>query len=132
MFVLGALLERFAPGLGTNGWQMLIWGFVVSTIAVYHVTYCINSLAHTLGKRRYVTKDDSRNNLFLALLTFGEGWHNNHHRYPAAARQGFYWWEIDVTYYILKVLSWFRLVWELKRVPHHILEEGRTGMRALA
>ncbi len=129
MFALGELLAYVAPGLGTNGWQMLVWGFVVSTIAVYHVTYAINSLAHVLGKRRFKTKDDSRNNLVLALLTFGEGWHNNHHRYPASARQGFYWWEIDITFYILKILSWFRLIWELKKVPHQILEEGRRGYR---
>ena len=130
MFLLGAVLNRVAPQWGTNGCQMLVWGFFVSTIVLYHATYCINSLAHVFGRRRYQTTDDSRNNLLLALLTFGEGWHNNHHRFPASASQGFFWWEIDVTYSILRVLSWFRLVWELKQVPHHILEEGRSGIRA--
>ena len=76
-----------------------MWGFCVSTVVLYHATFAINSLAHRFGRRRYDTRDDSRNNAWLALLTFGEGWHNNHHHYPAAARQGFYWWEIDLTYY---------------------------------
>ena len=71
----------------------------------WHGTFTINSLAHVWGKRRYATSDDSRNNWFLALLTMGEGWHNNHHYYPNAARQGFYWWEVDVTYYGLKLLA---------------------------
>ena len=105
------------PQLGTSGWQMLVWGFFVSTIVLYHVTYAINSLAHVFGTQRFPTADHSRNNLWLALITFGEGWHNNHHYYPSAARQGFYWWEIDVTYYILRswreressgICGWFR------------------------
>ena len=102
MFFWGATLERWSPQLGTNGWQMLVWGFLVSTVILYHVTYAINSLAHVFGSQRFPTADHSRNNLWLALITFGEGWHNNHHYYPSAARQGFYWWEIDVTYYILR------------------------------
>ncbi len=125
MFGLGALLNVVWPELGTNGWQMLVWGFLLSTLAVYHITYMVNSLAHVVGRRRYKTTDDSRNSLWIALLTFGEGWHNNHHRYMASARQGFYWWEIDITYYVLRVLSWFGLVWDLKPVPESILAEGR-------
>lgn len=117
LFALGAALERWAPGLGTNAWQLLIWGFFVSTVVLFHATVTINSLAHVWGKRRYQTADQSRNNLWLALLTFGEGWHNNHHHFPGSARQGFFWWEIDLTWYVLKVMSWFRIVWELKPVP---------------
>ena len=117
---LGAALNAYAPELGTNGMQMLIWGCFISTVALYHVTYMINSLAHVKGSRRYETKDDSRNNFILALLAFGEGWHNNHHYYPNSARQGFFWWEIDMSYYILVVLSWFGLVWDLKPVPESI------------
>ena len=83
-----------APELGTTGWQMLVWGFFISTIACYHGTYTINSLSHVFGKQRYRTGDQSRNNWFLALITLGEGWHNNHHHYPSSARQGFYWWEV--------------------------------------
>ncbi len=124
LFGLGALLEAVAPNLGTTGWQMFVWGFFVSTVAVYHVTYTINSLAHLIGRRRFATKDDSRNNLVLALLTGGEGWHNNHHHYPASARQGFYWWEIDTTYYALVLLSWLGLVWDLKPVPAKVLAQA--------
>jgi stearoyl-CoA desaturase (Delta-9 desaturase) len=117
LFFIGVALERWAPSLETNGWQMLVWGFFVSTVICYHATYTINSLCHRFGKRRYETSDDSRNNVWLALLTLGEGWHNNHHHYPVSARQGFYWWEIDLTYYGLKVLSWLGIIWDLKPVP---------------
>jgi stearoyl-CoA desaturase (delta-9 desaturase) len=117
LFATGTVLERVAPGLGTSGWQLLVWGFVVSTVAVWHATFSINSLAHTLGWRRFETRDDSRNNLGLALLTFGEGWHNNHHRYPSAARQGLFWWEIDLTYYALRVLAALGVVWDLRAAP---------------
>ncbi|MGB7218554.1 MAG: acyl-CoA desaturase [Vicinamibacterales bacterium] len=117
----GAVLERRAPGLGTSAAQMVVWGFAISTVAVYHATYTINSLAHRFGRRRFATKDDSRNNLWLALLTFGEGWHNNHHRFPASARQGFYWWEIDLTYYGLVMLSWTGLIGGLRPVPPRVL-----------
>lgn len=96
---------------------MVVWGFVVSTVVLNHMTYTINSLAHRFGHRRFDTKDDSRNNFLLALLTGGEGWHNNHHRYPASARQGFRWWEIDWTWYGLIVLSWVRLIWDLRPAP---------------
>ncbi|HEY1794375.1 MAG TPA: acyl-CoA desaturase [Opitutaceae bacterium] len=121
---LGWILEVYAPGLGTNRWQLLVWGFFVSTTALFHGTACINSMAHLMGSRRYKTEDDSRNSFILALITLGEGWHNNHHRYMSAVRNGFYWWEIDPTYYGLKVLSWTGLIWGLKPVPASILAEG--------
>ena len=111
------VLENTAPELGTTGWQMLVWGFFISTIACYHGTYTINSLSHVFGKQRYRTGDESRNNWFLALITLGEGWHNNHHHYPSSARQGFYWWEVDITYYMLKVMSWLGIIWDLRAVP---------------
>jgi stearoyl-CoA desaturase (delta-9 desaturase) len=130
LYGLGALLERFAPGLGTNGWQIAVWGFFISTVVLLHGTLCINSLAHVMGGRRFNTKDDSRNNLLLALITLGEGWHNNHHRYMSSTRQGFYWWEIDITYYLLKLLSLFGLIWDLREVPAAIYAEAKTGMRA--
>ncbi|MDX2185781.1 MAG: fatty acid desaturase [Opitutaceae bacterium] len=125
LFGFGSLLEMYAPGLGTNGWQMLVWGFFVSTTALFHGTSCINSLAHLMGRRRFKTTDDSRNSFILAIVTLGEGWHNNHHRYQSATRNGFYWWEIDPTYYGLKLLSYTGLIWGLKAVPESILEEGR-------
>jgi stearoyl-CoA desaturase (Delta-9 desaturase) len=107
------------------GWSGLFFGFFLSTVLTWHATFTINSLSHVFGRRRFATSDDSRNNALLALLTLGEGWHNNHHRFPAAARQGFYWWELDITFYVLKLLSYLGLVWELREVPAHILEEGR-------
>jgi stearoyl-CoA desaturase (delta-9 desaturase) len=117
MLLLGRLLAHTAPGLRTSGAQMLVWGFFVSTVACWHATYTINSLSHLFGSQRYRTGDTSRNNWLLAILTLGEGWHNNHHHYPRAARQGFYWWEYDPTYYLLKLMSWLGLIWDLQPVP---------------
>ena len=116
-WALGAWLEAAHPALGTSGPQMLVWGFVVSTVALYHGTFSINSLAHRIGKARYATGDDSKNHLGLALITLGEGWHNNHHHYPSSARQGFRWWEVDISYGVLRALSLVGLVWDLKGVP---------------
>ncbi len=88
-----------------GGWTAFLWGYVLATVVLYHGTFSINSLAHTWGTRRFATKDDSRNNFFLALVTLGEGWHNNHHFFPSSCRQGYRWWEVDITYYVLKFLS---------------------------
>ena len=126
-FGLGVLLEAKAPSLGTSGIQMLVWGYFISTVVLAHSTFTINSLSHLMGKRRFETTDTSKNNLALALLTMGEGWHNNHHFYPTSTRQGFYWWEIDATYYGLYLLSKLGLIWDLRRVPAHILERGRVS-----
>ena len=127
MFGLGKLLETYAPGLGTNGPQMLIWGFFVSTVALLHGTCTINSLSHVYGSQRYKTGDDSKNNLFLALITLGEGWHNNHHYYAASTRQGFYWWEIDITYYLLRGMQALGLIWDIREVPAHV-REGKNKL----
>lgn len=124
LFGLGVLLGTYAPSLGTNGWQMLVWGFFVSTTFLFHGTGCINSMAHLMGRRRFKTSDDSRNSAILAFITLGEGWHNNHHRYQSSTRNGFYWWEIDPTYYMLKLLSLTGFISNLKPVPKSILEEG--------
>ena len=130
MFGLGALLEAMAPGLGTGPWQMVVWGFCISTVFTYHATYTINSLAHQFGRQRYHTGDDSRNNFLLAILTLGEGWHNNHHHYPASVRQGFYWYEIDLTYYVIVGMKSVGLVRDLRPVPEKILEQGRQPSAA--
>jgi stearoyl-CoA desaturase (delta-9 desaturase) len=131
LFGMGELLRVWSPGLYVDGPQLLVWGFFVSTVALYHATYSVNSLAHLCGRRRFATTDDSRNNVFVAMLTLGEGWHNNHHHYPASARQGFFWWEIDVTYYLLLSLKWLGLVWDLRPVPQHVLTgEPKTQMRS--
>ncbi len=117
LFFLGRWLGHAHPELDTNGPQLLIWGFFVSTVVLFHATVTINSLAHRYGSRRYTTRDASRNNWLLALITFGEGWHNNHHFFPGAARQGFKWWEIDITYYTLRLLALGGIVHGLKPVP---------------
>lgn len=129
----GALLAHYAPGLGVTGPQLLVWGFFISTTALFHGTACINSLTHLMGARRFKTTDDSRNSFILAIVTLGEGWHNNHHRYMSSTRQGFYWWEIDITYYMLKGLAAVGFIWGLKPVPHSIyLEAAATPKQPTA
>lgn len=114
------------------GWPGLVVGFFWSTVLLYHGTFMINSLAHVHGTQRYLTGDDSRNNWWLALITLGEGWHNNHHAYQRSTRQGFRWWEIDPTYYVLRVLSWFRIVWDLGEPPPDVVRnERRLGRKVV-
>jgi len=114
------------------GWPGLVVGFIWSTVAVYHATFCINSLAHVRGRKRYVTGDDSRNNWLLAIFTMGEGWHNNHHACQSSVRQGFRWYEWDPTFYVLKALSWTGLVWDLKAPSEAVLRnEQRLGSRVI-
>ncbi|WP_431687658.1 acyl-CoA desaturase [Hahella sp. NBU794] len=119
MWCLGEGLAYMAPQLQTSGWQMLVWGYFISTVVLIHATLAINSLAHRWGRRRYETGDDSRNNFLLALLTLGEGWHNNHHHYSGSARQGFFWWELDLSYYLLRLMAVVGLIWDLRDVPEH-------------
>lgn len=123
LFVVGFLLQHYAPSLHTSALQMVIWGFSISTIALFHTTVTINSLSHVIGFKRFETKDNSRNHFLLGFFTMGEGWHNNHHHYPATARQGFWWWEIDMTYYILKFLEVLGIVWNVKGVPKSVLQK---------
>ena len=103
---------------------MLVWAGLIATVILYHATYTINSLAHRYGSRRFETRDSSRNNWWLALLTLGEGWHNNHHRYPASARQGFFWWEVDPSYWLLRLGASLGLLRDLKPVPERVLAEA--------
>ncbi len=116
---LGAVL--FALG----GLPWLVWGLFIPTVLTWHATFAINSLTHMFGRRRYATKDDSRNSFLLALVCLGEGWHNNHHYYKSSTRQGFYWWEVDFTYYVLRGLQALGIVWGLKDVPEHVRESNR-------
>jgi stearoyl-CoA desaturase (delta-9 desaturase) len=104
------------------GWTGLVWGFLVSTVVLWHATFCINSLAHVYGTRRYPTTDTSRNNPWLSLLTGGEGWHNNHHYFCSSARLGFYWWEFDPTYFLIAGLEKLGLVWDVRCPPPHVVE----------
>lgn len=120
----GAMLSVWRPSLGVGVGQLVVWGFGVSTTALYHATFTINSVAHTIGSRRFATGDDSRNNWFLALLTLGEGWHNNHHYHPGSVRQGFYWWEFDPAFWTLRAMSWVGLVWDLRPVPARVYERA--------
>ncbi len=125
MLALGSVLHAY--GWNTTGWQMLIWGFFISIIVSSHATFTINSFTHLWGKKRYESKDESRNSLLFALLTFGEGWHNNHHYYPGAVRQGFYWWEIDMTYYTLWLMSRLGIIWDLNTIPEKAREAHHIG-----
>lgn len=115
-----------------GGLHAFIWGFCVSTVLLWHGTFTINSLAHVIGKRRFETTDDSKNHWLLALITMGEGWHNNHHHYQSSERQGFYWWEIDMSHYVLKALSWVGLVWDLREPPKAVLDAGRRKVSVSA
>ncbi len=124
--LIGALLI-------VGGFDAFLWGFVVSTCALMHGTFTINSLSHVFGTRRFATTDTSRNNLLLALITLGEGWHNNHHHYQSSANQGFFWWEIDVSFYVLRALAKVGLVWDLRLPPKHALTRdliAQVGERA--
>ena len=130
LFALGEWLAAAHPGLGADGAQLVVVALFWSTTVLYHVTFAVNSLAHRFGSRRYDTGDDSRNLWWLALITAGEGWHNNHHRYPASERQGFYWWECDLTHYGVVVLAWLGIVWDVRGPAPAVLEEGaRRGAR---
>ncbi len=125
IYYVGEWLASVAPSLQTNGLQLLVWGFVISTVLLYHGTFSVNSFAHLWGKRRYKTRDHSRNNFLVAIITMGEGWHNNHHHFPGSAKQGFFWWEIDFTYYGLKIMSWLGLISNLRIVPIGVRDDAK-------
>lgn len=129
IYGFGEWLAGAYPSFGTSGLQLLVWGFVVSTVLLIHATLCINSLAHLYGSRDFETPDNSRNNLFLSIITLGEGWHNNHHYYAGSTRQGFFWWQIDITYYLLKVMSWLGLIWGIKPVPQRIYTARKNQLK---
>ena len=117
--LLGFLLSRY--GFEITILQAVVWGFFIPTVLAMHATFCVNSVCHKWGSRRFPTKDQSRNNGLVALLTLGEGWHNNHHFAPGTAKQGFKKTEIDLCYLTLKLMSFFNLVWDLKPVPEHVV-----------
>ncbi len=125
MYLSGQFLHHYYPQLHTNGLQLVVWGFCLSTIAILHSTFAINSFGHIIGKQRYRTNDQSRNNWILALITFGEGWHNNHHHYPATAQQGFFWWELDLTYYGLLLLEKLKIIHDLHKLPKYIRDRNQ-------
>jgi stearoyl-CoA desaturase (Delta-9 desaturase) len=120
LYVLGEVWHRFNPGAGTSGFQIVVWGGAVSTVCVYHTIWSANSFCHRYGARRFATRDDSRNNFIVALLTLGDGWHHNHHFCPYSAKHGFHWWEVDINYAILKLLAGIGIVWDLKVPPKRV------------
>ena len=124
---LGLALGRWAPGLGTDGLQMLVWGFAISTVVLWHVTFSVNSFAHRFGRRPFATDDTSRNNPVVALLAMGEGWHNNHHRHPRSARHGFFPGQIDATHGLLRLLARLGLVSDLRPVPARLTVGDGVG-----
>jgi stearoyl-CoA desaturase (Delta-9 desaturase) len=114
LYILGETWRCIDPGMGTSGFQIVVWGGVVSTVCVYHIIWSANSVCHRYGTRRFATRDDSRNNFLVALLTLGDGWHHNHHYCPYSAKHGFQWWQVDINYAILKLLAGVGIVWDLK------------------
>lgn len=130
--------NQYAPGLLmalacflTDGWSGWFVGYVLSTVLVYHATFCINSLAHVFGRQRYLTGDDSRNHWLLGFIAGGEGWHNNHHYYPASARNGFFWYEWDPSWYLIWLFEKLGLVWDVKRPPVTVLSGERRTPNAV-
>jgi stearoyl-CoA desaturase (delta-9 desaturase) len=115
-----------------GGHWALTWGFLVSNVLLWHGTFCVNSLSHLWGRRAYETDDSSRNSLLIALFTLGEGWHNNHHYYQASERQGFYWYQLDISHCVLKVFSWVGLVWDLNEPPKHVRDRRIGRVPAVA
>jgi stearoyl-CoA desaturase (delta-9 desaturase) len=109
-----------------GGLPWLVWGFCLPTMTLAHATFAINTVNHLFGSRRFETVDESRNNPLTALFAAGEGWHNNHHRYQRAARNGFYWWEFDLTWFVIRAMAAVGLVWEIQKVPERIYAEART------
>ena len=109
-----------------GGLPWLVWGFFVPTTTLAHATFAINTVNHMFGSRRFETLDESRNNVLTALFAAGEGWHNNHHRYQRAARNGFYWWEFDPTWYAIRAMAAVGLAWDLQPVPQRVYDEARA------
>ena len=124
LFFIGNRLNFYYPDLGTSGWQLVMWGFFLSTALVYHVTFCVNSVTHIIGNKRFKNEDESRNNSWVAMLTFAERRHNTPHRNPPSARQGMYWWEFDLSFLLLRLLEKLGLIWDLKVYPKAIYEEA--------
>jgi stearoyl-CoA desaturase (delta-9 desaturase) len=125
LYVCGEVWRAVDASVGASGVQFVVWGAVISTVCVYHAVWSANSFCHRYGTRRYTTRDDSRNNFIVSLLTFGDGWHHNHHYCPSSARHGFRWWEIDINFAILKLLARFGIVWDL-RLPAALQSASRS------
>jgi len=116
--VLGLAIPTILGGVFTGTWmgafQGFLWGGLVRIFLVHHATWSINSITHLYGRRTFDTREQSRNNIWLAIPTLGEGWHNNHHAFPSSAQFGLRWWQIDLGYWAIRVLEWLGLVWDIK------------------
>ncbi len=126
LYVCGEAWRALDPDSGPDGSQLVVWGAVASKVCVYHAIWSANSVCHFRGRRRYETRDNSRNNIVVALLTFGDGWHHNHHYCPYSARHGFRWWEVDINFAILTLLSHLGVVWDLRMPPDRIAARSRS------
>lgn len=126
LYLFGETWRYAYPAAGTSGFQIVVWCAVVNTVCVYHVIWSANSFCHCFGSRRFATRDNSRNNFIVALLTLGDGWHHNHHFCPYSARHGFRWWEVDINYAILKLLAMLGIVWGLKTPPVAAVHESNS------
>jgi stearoyl-CoA desaturase (delta-9 desaturase) len=121
LFPLWAVLGLLAPaavGFAVNGWYGAItgfvWGGLVRALICHHATWSVNSVCHLWGSRPYESGDHSRNNAVVGVLALGEGWHNNHHAFPSSARHGLHWWQIDISYYVIRALVFCRLAWDVR------------------
>ena len=128
LYGLGEYMAVNYSQYNTNGMELLLWGFFVSTVFLYHATFMVNSVCHVFGHRTYDTKDGSVNNLLVAILTLGEGWHNNHHAFPNSEKQGHKWYQIDICHYILWCLSKVGIVWNIRGVPDDSIKERLYGV----
>ncbi len=127
LYFLGLGLQTYYPGLETGPFQMIVWGFCISTVFLLHMVLSVNTICHLFGKQKFKTTDYSRNNWLMAIFTLGEGWHNNHHRFPNSMRQGFLWYEYDITGYIIRFFALIGLVTDIKPIPPNIIEEAKTA-----
>ncbi|MEM1261544.1 MAG: fatty acid desaturase [Pseudomonadota bacterium] len=132
IYAIGALIGGLFPETGTSGLQFVVWVYFVGTVALWHATFMVNSVCHLWGGRPFDAKDDSTNNWIVGLLALGEGWHNNHHKFANSARHGLFWWQFDLTWCILKVMSWFRLVRDLKLPNATVMEDALAKQRSRA
>jgi stearoyl-CoA desaturase (Delta-9 desaturase) len=130
LYLWGEWWRRTDGAAETSGLQFVVWGSIISTVCVYHAVWSANSFCHRYGSRRHPTRDNSRNNLIVSLLTFGDGWHHNHHYCPYSVRHGFRWWKIDINFMILKLLARLGIVWDLRMPPEWVADVSRSAYRA--
>jgi stearoyl-CoA desaturase (delta-9 desaturase) len=129
--MLGWIVPGIVGGLVSHSWlgalEGLLWGGLVRTFLLHHVTWSINSVCHIWGTRPFGVTDESRNNALFGVLAFGEGWHNNHHAFPTSARHGLAWWQLDLTYVVIRILAAMKLVWNVRVPPASAMRAKRRN-----